>query len=219
MTRTLIVVLVSLAAHASTARADVELGFGVTSQLARSSSLDAITDNNFLTRPSWTLAYRLQPTALGSLAVDISTQGGTIDDVTFQRIDTELSTLQIMLGVRGQRNVWRALSVHSRLAAGLQWGTVSLIGNAGQTPIKNTARASIASIHAGADYQLLGDREKGRALAVRLELGYVLASRLRFEAEPDSDDSDVIRIPEQLESMGSVSLSGFGARIGLALDF
>ena len=212
--------LVSLAANTTPAFAGGEVGFGMSSQLVRSSSLDAISESDFMHGGAWNLAYRLAPTPLGRIALDYSGHSGSTEGVLFQRIDASLHQVQFMLGIRVERDVWKRLSVHSRFAAGFHSASLKLDGVApAGTPIHAFDYAAVFSLHGGTDYHLLGDRSKGQSLAARFELGYTLASKLNFESTPSRDGDDVIRIPEQLESLGSVGLSGFGLRLGLVWKF
>lgn len=227
--RTLAIISLTLAAMVAPAAAErYELSIGNQGRLMHSGSVDALTDDRSYGTFSLQAAFHLDqvPVPFGRLHLDVDFHTGGFNGSTFDRLETETGMTGGALGARITRDLSRYTRGFVRANLGLGRLTMTLRDDAsGADPLFDHGWAGTAYLGAGFDLMPLrragGDDRVGFALGLRIEGGYQQVTPVEMNARPESrsGDGDTLRIPMQEVSMGSLDLSAWILRAGLAGHF
>jgi hypothetical protein len=227
--RTLAIISLTLASLAAPAGAErYELSVGNQGRFLHSGSVDALTDDRSYGSFSLQAAFHLDqvPVPFGRLHLDVDVHTGGFSGTTFDRLETDTAMTGGALGARVTRDLSRYTRGFVRANLGFSRLTMTLRDDAsGADPLFDHGWAGTAYLGTGFDLMPLrrvGDDERVRfALGLRLEGGYQRVTPVEMNARPESrsGDGDTLRIPMQEVSIGSLDLSAWILRAGLAGRF
>ena len=227
--RTLAFTLAALASLAAPAAAErYEVSIGNQTRFMHTASIDALTDDRSQGTLSIQAAFRLDQISLpgGSLHLDVDYHTGGFTGSSFDRLETDTHMTGAGAGARFTRDLSRYTRGFVRANLGLARMTMTLSDDSsGADPLFDHAWAGTAYLGAGLDLMPLRRvDDEGRvrfALGLRFEGGYQRVTPVEMRARPDSrsGDGDTLRIPMQEVSLGSLDLSAWILRVGLAGRF
>ena len=184
-----------------------ELTIGTWNRALRSSSANAVTDENLT---GGALAYArdvgLRPVpGLVVWATGAFTWAGA-EGTMFRTLATDVGALGLAAGGRARYHLHQRVVASARLDLGAARTKLRLEDSMGRAA--GDARwGAIATAAAAVDlYAVAGPRF---SLGLRFELGYTVASAPALTAEPDGDgDDDTILLPRSEASLGHLDLGG-----------
>lgn len=143
----------------------------------------------------------------------------SLSGTTFQRIESDMSMHVLRATARAERWHGSRFAGFARFSMGYTTASLGLTDrlSTAARPTRDRAHAASTTLGLGADVVVL--RNPTFSLALRTEVEYDKTSALRFAAEPDSGEDDVLTIPITAASLGDVDVSGVGIRIGLVGRF
>lgn len=196
-----------------------ELSAGLTGHRARSSSMDAVAENDAVPLGDFALAVRVLDFVpiLGALSVELRYQVGGVEAVDFTSFRGGLTLDSARAGVVAMRPVLhRRLRAFVRADAGFLTGLVELTAtgtNGEEERLGDRAWATCAYGGLGAElalFQAAADAPNPElALGLRLEAGYMAAGDLSFAAKPIYPDDGVDRIDTVPAPLGAIDASGY----------
>jgi hypothetical protein len=146
------------------------------------------------------------------LGADLQLEVGSIDGVTFQRIDTHTGLITGLAGARAERRLSRRWSALARVALGVTRVNVELRDAGSATGLADRRWAGTAYLGGGIDLAVLGaDRDRG--LGLRAEVGYLAATPVDLHARA-SGGTPPNPIPAQETDLGRLDVSAWVLRIG-----
>lgn len=204
MRLSLATLLVLAAAGPAAADAHNEVSIGSYTRALRTSSANAITNDSLA---GGVFAYareidlRLVP-GLETWATAAFAFGG-VDGTMFSSLTTDLSTQQFSFGGRALYSVLRPVAVGARLDLGPSRAALALTEGSRRLSDSGWGVSTTAAV--SVDVRALSfPRFK---LGMRLELGYVLASKIEL-APAEANDSSTIQLEMSQASLGHLDLSG-----------
>jgi hypothetical protein len=199
--------LALLTAAASSAHAgDHEVTIGSEVRALRSTSANALTSDSL---GSGVLGYAhavpidLLP-GLGLWAT-AAYRWGSVEGTMFQTLTTSLDTLSLTVGGRARYPLRRWIVAEAALDLGSARAAVSLDDGAGHSASDNGWGATV-KVAAGLEVLLV--RTRRVSLGIRLDLGYVEASRIGLSATPASGSDGTLQLAMDTASLGQLDLSG-----------
>lgn len=220
--------IMGLLVAANTAFADrVELSLGTTAHYLRSSSAEAITDDN-MAAFSLTGAVEIPWIHLPGTEtlLELGFEAGAVGDRSFQTMNTDSSLLHATIGARLRRPLWSRLVLNGRAAFGAARVKVKFSDAfSAVEPISDREYAASAYLGTGLDLLLAHGRNRKHdtryALGLRAELGYQAMAGVELFGDPESrsDDDDIIRIPAASASLSDLDLSSWTFRFGVVGRF
>lgn len=221
-----LVIALCLLAPATAAAREYEISIGSAVHVARSSSLDAVSEDDAMPFADFGAAVRVADAPfLDGLYAEARWQIGGSYATDFGNVDTDL-TLQVMqVGVKGMRKVYPRLRAFARADVGLVNGelTMESWGSGGESRIFDEDWAACAYAGAGIDLTALQAGEDARnpdlAFGFRLELGWLAAGSLSYAAKPDYPDDDLARVDTAAAPLGSIDASGYTVRFSFVGRF
>lgn len=201
-----------------------EIAAGTQVTIARSPSLDALSEDDTIGLADVSVAKRVLPHApiLGDIWFEAIGQAGSTGANDFQQFDAEITLQSIQVGLRGVRRLAPRIRAYVRGDVGVMFGELSL-SESGAVSLRSDADALVSYGGAGLDLALLQARDDARnpdlSLGMRIEAGWLQSQALRFRAEPDYPDDDYQRLPTQVAPLGSFDPSGLTFRIAVVGRF
>jgi len=214
----------ALAVSANLAAADeYEVSIGSTGRWLSSDSMDAITADDSHAAFSLGAALRLDRVSipLFHLYLDAMLERGSIDGDTFQRIQSETSLLNGMIGARAERRLSNHLFAFGRAAFGMARVSLSLTDEySNADAIKDHGLAGTTYFGGGLDLAAIRkppSRNSTRMITIglRAEAGYSALTSVHMRSVPEgaSDEEGTIRIPTYSTAIGDVNLSAWSFRL------
>jgi hypothetical protein len=194
-----LVLAIAATAHAG----NDELSLGSGARALRSSSANALTDDN-LAGAAFGYARDLGITAPG-LALWVEA-GVTIDGARgtmFQTVTTDIGVVGVTAGLRARGHLHRRIAASARLDVGGQRVDVALGDRGGEA--SDHGWGAMAS--AGAAIDLLAVAQRSFAFGVRLDVGYVAARAVSLTMQRDTPGETLELAMTEL-AFGSLDLGG-----------
>lgn len=207
-----LILAVALAPAPAHAR-DLELSAGSGLLAARSTTVDAVTDDDLIGLAALRFALELPELGRGRF-VELAWRIGSTSATDFQDIDAELQLEDVEVAFRLERVLARRVRAFAR--AGLALTTADLSLDAGGIALVDDARTVSAIGGVGADLIVL--RAGVLELGLRAEVGLRVGGSLDFAPTPDVDGDDA-RIRTQAAEVGGMDLSGLTAGFALVGRF
>lgn len=201
--------LAALANPASGAPDD-ELSIGVSSRQLRSSSANAVTEQDlgggelvYARDIGDTLGIAIHPRL--SLWGDASYRWGDAEGMMFRTLSTRIDTDELALGGRVRYALHRRIVASARLGVGTARTELRLVDaqghRNGDSRWAGTAATSVA-------LDLMAVARSRFGLGMRVELGYVTATAPEMTARSEDGDDGTIMLPVEQVSFGHLDLGG-----------
>ena len=211
--RALPLLLVAATAHAG----PNEISLGGNTRALRAPSADALTSDSlgggqlsYARALDLELPYRL------ALWIDAGFEWGSAHGTMFQTMTTEIESFAPVAGARVTYVPHRRVAVAGRLAVGAPHESLTLTGASG-LDARDHAWGALATASLAVDLRVIANPNID--LAVRLQLGYVEASRVGLTPHRDGPGDGTLTLPVMDQSIGHLDLSGPTAGISAVAAF
>lgn len=187
-----------------------ELAVGPSTRSLRSSSANAVTDDD-LAGGELTYARDLGDTFGIAILPRLSVWGvasyrwGEADGTMFQTLTTSIETDELSLGARARYELHRRVIASARLDLGTARTQLALEDAMGN---RNADSHWAGTGSTAISLDLLAVTKRWLALGIRFELGYVTATAPEMKARSQEADDGTIMLPVNQVSFGHLDLGG-----------
>lgn len=199
----LILALLGGTAHAAP---NDELAVGPSTRSLRSSSANAVTDDD-LAGGELTYARDLGIHLLPRLSLwgVASYRWGSAEGTMFQTLTTSIETDELALGARARYELHRRVIASARIDFGSARTKLALEDTMGN---RNADQHWAGTGATAVSLDLLAVTKRWLALGIRFELGYVTATAPEMKARSQEADDGTIMLPVNQVSFGHLDLGG-----------
>ena len=207
---------------------NVELTIGSTARWMRSSSIDAVSADDSNAALSLSAGVKLNQITLPGidLYVDASFDRSSLEGISFERIDSEISITSYSLGARAHHQLpylGSRLSLFGRARMGAAKVSLELSDALYRAePMRDQGWAGTAHLGGGMEVMVIPKGKLSKvALGLRAEAGYTAFAKLALDAKPEDDggDGDVITIPTVAAPLGELDVSAWTFNVSLVGRF
>ena len=194
--------LTSTAAYAG----NHELELGTEVRALRSPSANALTADS-LGGGTLGYAHALAIDTIPDLGLWATATYGwaSVTGTMFQKLSTELDTLSLTVGARGRYSLRRWAVAQAALDLGTARAAVAIRDDADHSA---SDHGWGGTVKVAAGLEIFAVATHRFSLGVRMDFGYVAASRIGLTATPDSRNDGTLQLEMSAASLGRLDLSG-----------